>query len=83
MENQSRKCHICETELKDGYLYSGQSIDWYNNDDSLLKKTLSMGKRISKGQFFSEGKVQSIYCKTCKTITIENVNFEKQDKSKK
>jgi len=80
MNNQTTKCHRCNTELKDGYLYSGQSIDWFNNDDSLLKKTLSIGKRLSKGLFFSEGKVQGFYCNSCKTITIEDIDFEKQKK---
>ena len=70
------KCKACNTELKSGYLFSGQSLDWYFDDDSLIKKTLAMGKRISKGAFLSSGKVPASYCSNCDTIVIQDVKIE-------
>ena len=45
MKDEKNICKVCHNELKEGYLYSGHSIDWYNKDDSFLKKNTSNGKK--------------------------------------
>ncbi len=72
------KCRVCQRELAAGYLCSGMSIDWFFHDDSLIKKTLAMGKRISPGMFLSSGEVKGQYCQTCKTITLTDVDLKRR-----
>ena len=76
-------CEICGNDLESGYLYSGQSIDWFFDDDSFVKKTLAMGQRISPDAFLSSGKAKGLYCPTCKTIILQNIEMKTKAKANK
>ena len=59
--------------MEDGYIYSGQTIQWYYNRDSRFRKMMGAGRALKSEWMLSGCKKPGFICPSCKIVCITDV----------